>query len=193
MEGGLGGRGVRVCNLQELQRRLQFALSDPHFSPRFLAMNAALLPHLWRNQSHQPPKMDDLGDGRWDVELVAAGWQELLEETERVPPLPPQATAAGFGPLTMLANQVPRLYLSGLRFGYFGSHGFLPLNPNFDLGLWATRRCGNCPKSVKRGLFSMGLQVWNSSMKDYGNFRKSHCRFGQLLCWCTLHVHCWFL
>lgn len=32
--------------LQELHRRLHFALSDPHFSPRFLASNAALLPQL---------------------------------------------------------------------------------------------------------------------------------------------------
>ena len=32
--------------LQELHRRLHFALSDPHFSPRFLASNVALLPQL---------------------------------------------------------------------------------------------------------------------------------------------------
>lgn len=95
------------AHVKELQRRLQFALSDPHFSPRFLAMNATLLPHLWRNQSHQPPaQIGDLGDGgRWDVEL-AAKTQELLEEVETK--VAPVATA-GFGPLTMLADQVWRL------------------------------------------------------------------------------------
>ena len=99
---------ILVTSEEELQRRLQFALSDPHFSPRFLAMNATLLPHLWRNQSHQPPaQIGDLGDGgRWDVEL-AAKTQELLEEVETK--VAPVATA-GFGPLTMLADQVPHVF-----------------------------------------------------------------------------------
>ena len=99
---------ILVTSEEELQRRLQFALSDPHFSPRFLAMNATLLPHLWRNQSHQPPaQIGDLGDGgRWDVEL-AAKTQELLEEVETK--VAPVATA-GFGPLTMLADQVPHFF-----------------------------------------------------------------------------------
>lgn len=74
-------------------------------------MNAALLPHLWRNQSQQPQpgQIGDLGDmgGRWDVEL-AAKTQELLEEAETK--VAPVATTAGFGPLTMLADQVPHFF-----------------------------------------------------------------------------------
>jgi hypothetical protein len=98
---------ILVTSQEELQRRLQFALSDPHFSPRFLAMNAALLPHLWRN-SHQPQpaQIGDLGDGgRWDLEL-AAKTQELLEEETKVAPV----ATTGFGPLTMLADQVPHFF-----------------------------------------------------------------------------------
>eukprot|EP00435_Cladocopium_sp_Y103_P014988 s1708_g3.t1 len=89
------------AHVKELQRRLQFALSDPHFSPRFLATNAALLPHLWRNQSDQPPQMGDLGD-LGDLGDMAAKTQELLEETETKVA---EAKASGFGPLTMLADQ----------------------------------------------------------------------------------------
>ena len=182
---------ILVTSQEELQRRLQFALSDPHFSPRFLAMNAALLPHLWRN-SHQPQpaQIGDLGDGgRWDLEL-AAKTQELLEEETKVAPV----ATTGFGPLTMLADQVPHFF-SPVVWDLVPMVSCWVLNPSCYWGLSSNRRCGDCclKLTVKRGLFSMSLQVWNSSMNDCGNSRKSHCQFGQLFCWCTLHVHCWFL
>eukprot|EP00438_Fugacium_kawagutii_P019834 Skav227929 [mRNA] locus=scaffold146:331582:339034:- [translate_table: standard] len=84
--------------LQELRHRLHFALLDPNFSPRFLAANAALLPHLWFNRR---ASQLELGS---DMELLAK-IRKLEEKVETPTNLGTNLAMPGFGPLAMMADQ----------------------------------------------------------------------------------------
>ncbi|CAK8997890.1 unnamed protein product [Durusdinium trenchii] len=90
------------AHVQELGHRLQVIFEDSAFSRRFLASNAALLPQLMTTFAEERSSHEEAQE--W---LLRA--RSFLESSGAMTEEKSTESAKGFGPLTMLANQVWQL------------------------------------------------------------------------------------